>query len=110
MTNAPTIGDLIHRFGLEAPIRTDDGAGGAMVSFALVSEVWGSLTATGGGERAGADRLAATHSHVIAIRHRAGLTPAHRFALGSRRFAIQAIIDHDGRSRFLECRCSEVIT
>ena len=48
--STPTIGDLFHRFALEAPVRTSDGAGGASLTYALAAEVWGSLNATGGTE------------------------------------------------------------
>jgi SPP1 family predicted phage head-tail adaptor len=107
---SPAIGDLIHRFGLEAPVRTPDGAGGATLAWALVADVWGSLTATSGDERLNADRLSGRVTHTIAIRHRPGLTPDYRLTLGARRFTIHAILDRDGRHRFLECRCEEIVT
>lgn len=106
----PTIGDLVHRFSLEAPVRTPDGAGGALRSFALVSEVWGDLRALGGSERLGADRLEGRITHAIWLRYRDGLTPDFRLRLGNRIFEIRAIINHDGRQRFLECHCEEFVT
>lgn len=109
MSSQPTVGDLIHRFALEAPVRTDDGAGGATLTYALIAEVWGSLNAVGGSERPDADRLAARITHAIWLRHRDGLTPDHRLRLGTRRFEIRSILDHSGRQRFLECRCEEAI-
>lgn len=106
----PTIGDLMHRFALEAPVRTLDSTGGASIAYSLVAEVWGSLYANGGSERADDDRLAGRITHTIWLRHRPGLTPDHRFRLGTRCFEIRAILDHDGRQRHLECRCEELVT
>lgn len=106
----PTIGSLFHRFALEAPVRTPDGAGGATLTYALTSEVWGSLTATGGTKSAEAGRLAGTVTHTVWLRDGAGVTPAHRLRLGTRIFEIQAVLDHTGRQRFLECRCKETVT
>ena len=110
MNTQPAIGDLIHRFALEAPVRTPDGAGGATITWALAAEVWGSLNAMTGTERPDADRLGGCITHAIWLRHRDGLTPDHRLRLGTRRFEIRAILDHTGRQRFLECRCEEFIT
>lgn len=108
--STPTIGDLFHRFALEAPVRTSDGAGGASLTYALAAEVWGSLNATGGTESADADRLAGRITHTIWLRHRDGLTLDHRLRLGTRIFEIRTVLDHTGRQRFLECRCEETVT
>lgn len=110
MSTQPTIGDLIHRFALEAPIRATDGAGGATITWALIAEVWGSLNASAGSERPDADRLGGRITHTIWLRHRDGLTPDHRLRLGTRRFEIRSILDRSGRQRFLECHCEEFIT
>lgn len=106
----PTIGDLLHRFALEQPVRTPDGAGGAIRTFALTSQVWGDLRALSGGEHLDADRLGGRITHAIWIRYRDGLTPDDRLTLGPRIFEIRAIINHRGRPRFLECHCEEFIT
>ena len=106
----PTIGDLLHRFTLEAPVRAPDGAGGALRTFALVAEVWGDLRALGGQEHPDADRMAGRITHAIWLRYRDGLTPDDRLRLGTRIFEIRTILNHDGRQRFLECHCEEFVT
>ena len=106
----PTIGELIHRFQLLAPVRTPDGAGGATVTFALISEVWGDLRARAGAERLDADRLGGRVTHAIWLRYRDGLTPDCRLMLGTRRFEIRSVLNHNGRQRFLECHCEEFVT
>ena len=106
----PTIGDLAHRLALEVPVRSPDGAGGASLVYALAAEVWAEIRPLAGAERDDAGRLAGRVTHAIWIRHRDGLSPDHRFRLGSRCFEIRAILNHDGRNRFLECRCEEFVT
>lgn len=101
---------FIHRFALEAPVRTPEPSGGAEVTHALIAEVWGDLRTIDGSERLDEDRLVGTVTHRISIRYRDDLTPDHRFRLGPRRFEIIAILDRDGRRRYLECRCREIVT
>lgn len=107
-SDGPTISDLNHRLRIEAPIRTPDEAGGATVTWGLVGEVYADIRAISGSERLEDDRLAGAVTHAIWLRHRAELTTHHRLALGTRTFAIRAILDRDGRHRFVECRCEEM--
>ena len=103
----PRIGKLRHRLTLEAPWRTPDGGGGAAVAWEAVAEIWGAVETAGGGERVGAGRLSGETQPVITIRHREDVTPAMRFASGGRLFLIRAVLDPDGRRRFLKCLCEE---
>jgi SPP1 family predicted phage head-tail adaptor len=106
----PTLGDLRHRLALEAPIRTSDGSGGATRTFTAVADVWAAIRTLGGNESPDADRLGSRITHTVWIRYRDGLKPDQRFRLGARIFEIRSVIDHDGRRRFLECHCEEVVT
>ena len=106
----PNIGDLLHRFALEMPVRTPDGAGGASLAWGLVGEVWGELRSMSGSMHLDADRLGARISHAIWLRYRPGLTPDLRLRLGTRVFIVRSILDHDGRQRYLECHCEELVT
>jgi len=101
------IGRLRHRLTLEAAARTPDGGGGAAETWTTVAEVWGQIRPTGGSEAFDADALAGRISHEITLRYRDGVTPAMRFAHGSRRFEIAAVIDVDERRRWLKCLCVE---
>ncbi len=103
----PSIGDLTHRLRLEAPIRTSDETGGAALTWALIAEVYASIRSVSGSERLENDRLAGAITHAIWLRHRAELTTQHRLSYGTRIFEIRAILDRDGRHRFVECRCEE---
>lgn len=104
----PSIGDLTHRLRIEAPIRTPDDAGGVTLTWALIGEVYANIRSISGTERLEDDRLAGGVTHAIWLRHRAELTSHHRLLYGTRIFEIRAILDRDGRHRFVECRCEEV--
>jgi SPP1 family predicted phage head-tail adaptor len=99
------IGKLRHRLTIEQETRVADGGGGSVSAWAPVAEVWAAVEATGGGERVAADRLGGEVACRVTIRHRADLGPAMRFRRGAEVFAILAVLDRDGRRRFLDCHC-----
>jgi SPP1 family predicted phage head-tail adaptor len=101
------IGKLRHRLTLEAPWRVSDGGGGAATAWESVAECWGAIETAGGGETVQADRLSGERQPVITIRHREDVAPAMRFVSGYRLFHIRAVLDPDGRGRFLRCLCEE---
>lgn len=102
---SPRIGRLRHRLSIEQEQRTADGGGGAAVAWQEVAEVWGLVEATGGREEVGADRVTGTAQALIVIRHRGDVVPAMRFRRGGEAFHILAVLDKDGRGRFLSCLC-----
>ncbi|WP_020086400.1 phage head closure protein [Hyphomicrobium zavarzinii] len=102
-----SIGEMRHRLSLQAPVATADGGGGATRVWSLVAEVWGALKPASGTESFEADRMSARVSHEIWIRHRAGVVPEMRFALGTRIFEIRAVIDVGERHRFMRCLVEE---
>lgn len=106
MTTVP-IGEMRHRLKLEAPLASPDGGGGVTRTWSLVAEVWGAIRPVSGSESFEADGLRGRVSHEIWIRHRAGVVPEMRFALGARIFEIRAVIDSAGRHRFLRCLVEE---
>jgi SPP1 family predicted phage head-tail adaptor len=102
-----SIGELSTRIALQAPLRTEDGGGGASVAWSLVAEVWGAVRPVSGHEVVEADSVAGRVSHEIWIRHRAGVVPEMRFVLGQRTFEIRAVIESLERRRFLRCLVEE---
>jgi SPP1 family predicted phage head-tail adaptor len=102
-----TIGELSHRFALQAPARAADGGGGASVTWGLIAEVWGALRPVSGGEAGEADGVRGRLTHEIWIRHRDGVTPDMRLVLGARVIEIRAVIAHGWRHRFLRCQVEE---
>ena len=92
---------------LEAPSRTADGGGGAVLTWQLVSMVWAESVAMSGREAFEADGLAARAMHEIRLRHRADISTEMRFVMGSRVLDIRAVRDPDGRRCWLSCLCEE---
>jgi SPP1 family predicted phage head-tail adaptor len=101
------IGRLRHLLVIEAREETDDGAGGVAVAWTPIGQAWARLEPTSGREGVNADRETALRRWRITLRYRDDVSPAHRFAHGSRHFDIETIVDPNGRRRFLICDCNE---
>lgn len=93
------------RVTLEAPLRTPDGAGGALVSWVAGATVWAKVEMRDGGEAAVAERLEARAAIRVTIRYRGGVTSEMRVGWQGRAFNIRAVRDRDGRRRFLVLDC-----
>lgn len=101
------IADLRHRLVLEERVSVADGGGGATESWTELVTVWAAMYPKSGLEREAADRLGARAATDITIRYRSGVTTDMRFRLGTRHFNIRAVLDVDGRRRWLKCTCEE---
>ncbi|WOF73365.1 phage head closure protein [Parvibaculaceae bacterium PLY_AMNH_Bact1] len=101
------IADLRHRLVLEERMSVVDGGGGATDTWSEVATVWAALQQKSGREQEAADRSSARTSTEITIRYRADVTNDMRFRLGARHFNIHAVLDVDGRRRWLKCVCEE---
>ena len=101
------IGRLRHRVLLQAPAGAADGGGGTVAAWSDVATVWAAIAPLTGRERVQAEQVAARASHRVTIRWRAGVTAAMRLSMGARAFAIRAVLDPDGRRRWLELACEE---
>ena len=103
----PTIGALRHRLRLEAPQTSADGGGGGDETWSLVTEIWGEVIAASGQETFEADGLSGRISHEIAIRYRNDVAAKQRFVEDGRVYDIRAVLDREGRRRWLHCLCVE---
>ena len=83
--------DLNRRLSLEAPVDSDDGAGGVSVTYQAVTTLWAQVTPVSARGAVDADRLAATVTHRIAIRARDDVTTRHRFQAGGAIYRIVAL-------------------
>ncbi len=101
------IGNLRHRLTIEAPGETPDGIGGVTRTWTALAIVWGEIEPLAAGDAMLAGKRIGLLTHRIHVRHRADLTIAHRFRLGSRVYVIRAVRDAEARGRFLECLCAE---
>jgi SPP1 family predicted phage head-tail adaptor len=100
--SAPAIGDLRHELVLEEQVRAPTPGGGAALSWAAVATVWAAIRPLAGRETVHADRLEGEVRHEIWIRHREGVGPAMRLRSGARVLDITAVLDPDGRGRWLK--------
>ncbi len=71
--------------------------------------VWADIQALRGREYFTAQQTVAESNHEIKIRYRKGIKPAMRAIEGERVFDIQAVLDKDGRKRYLSLICKEVV-
>ncbi len=101
------IAALRHRLLLEQRTRVADGGGGATETWTSVATVWAAIAEKSGREREAADRAAPKVAMEVTIRHREGVNTDMRFRQGSRHFNIRAVLDKDGRRRWLTCTCEE---
>ncbi len=85
------IGDLNRRLVLQAPVETDDGAGGVTRSFETVTTLWAQVVPRAAGPDLAADSLGAALRYVIVIRARSDVTTRHRLQDGTRLYRIVAV-------------------
>lgn len=101
------IGPLRHRVAIERPQRSSADGGGATIEWIAVADVFVRIDAISGREIEVADGLAARATHKILMRYRDDVLPEMRIVVGSRRLDIRAVLDLDGRRRWLQCLCEE---
>ncbi len=100
------IGALDRRLVLQAPVETDDGAGGVTRSFDSVATLWGGVTPLTGRTDIAADSRGASLRVRIVMRFRDGVTTRHRIVDGTHVYTIVAVREITGR-RFLEIDAEE---
>jgi SPP1 family predicted phage head-tail adaptor len=99
-------GGLDRRLVLEAPVETDDGAGGVTRSFEMVATLWAQVTPVRARPNVAADSLAALVTHRIVVRLPRTITTLNRFRDGTRIFRVVAFRETADR-RFLEIDAEE---
>ena len=107
---AISIGALRERLTLQSPIRTDDGGGGATLTWATVAELWAAVRPISGDERLRHDAVTGRVTHEVWIRHRSDVVPAMRFTAGERILHIVAVLDPafgTSRGDRLQCLCEK---
>ncbi|HZT26085.1 MAG TPA: phage head closure protein [Pseudolabrys sp.] len=99
-------GELNRRLLLQAPVETDDGAGGVTRSYATVTALWAQVAPLPPRPDNTAQSLGASLRYRIVIRFRDDVTTRHRFRDGAhiyRTIAARASADR----RFLEIEAEE---
>lgn len=105
MTNM--IGPLRYRATLERPVRTDGEGGTAEITWSSVSGLFAQIVPVTGREIVTADGMAARVTHEVVVRAGMEITPQMRFRESLRVLEIRAVLDLDGRRRWLKCLCEE---
>jgi head-tail adaptor len=103
MTN---IGDLSRRLVLEAPAESDDGEGGVIRLYDVVTVLWGQVTPLAAGADITAGSLGAALRFRIVIRARDDITTQHRLLDGAHVYRVVAARPSADR-RFLEIDAEE---
>lgn len=105
--SANPIGSLRHRVGLQRPVRTVGPGGTATIEWQSMGSMFARIEPVNGREVALADGISARVTHRIIIRHRDGVAADMRFVEGGRVFEIRAVLDVEGRGRWVHCSCEE---
>ena len=99
-------GDLNRRLTLQAPVETDDGAGGVTRTYETVTTLWAQVAPLSARSNVAAGNLGAALGARIIIRARGDVTTRHQFVDGAhvyRVIAARESADH----RFLEIDAEE---
>ncbi len=93
---------------LEAPLRSDDGMGGHVVTWQALGQVWAEVLPGSGRELGGEDMLLASVPYRITLRAApqdapSRPVPGQRFRDGTRIFEILAVTERDPGGRYLRC-------
>lgn len=98
-------GRLNKRVAFERPQRTDDGGGGASVTWVREFTVWGALTPERGRERLQAGRLASEVAGVLKVRSSSqtrDVDETYRVIVDNVPYQVRAIANPDQRNAVLE--------
>lgn len=100
-------GDLRHRLILERPVFQSDGGGGTTRSWQLAATLWGAIAPQSPGQSVEAEQPGGQVNYRVTCRFRGDIKPGQRFRTGQQTLEIYAVVDPDGRKRWIECRCRE---
>lgn len=103
---------LNRKLVLEAPQKTEDGAGGYVEVWNALGTLWAQVTARTGRETAQSGTSVSAMSYKIVVRgapfgNAERPTPDQRFRDGARVFVIKAVADDDANGRYITCFATE---
>jgi SPP1 family predicted phage head-tail adaptor len=99
-------GDLNRRLVLEAPVESEDGAGGVTRHYDVVAALWAQVVPLSASSELIAANLGGRVRYRIIVRSRADITARHRFQDGARTYRVLAARQSADR-RFLEIEAEE---
>ena len=106
-TNVTSPGRLRQRLVAERPVFTGDGGGGTARSWEVAATLWGAVTPFSPSQNVDAEQPGGRISYRVTCRFRTDIRPGQRFRTGPQILDIYAVVDPDGRKRWIECRCRE---
>ena len=101
------IGTLRFRVILESPARIAEDGGAASYSWSSLGSMFARIKPIAGREIVAADGTSARVTHEVTLRHRDPIDATMRFIDGTRVLEIRAVLDMEGRRRWLRCLCEE---
>ena len=101
------VGGLRHRVTLQRPVRLPADGGTATISWTSAGSLFARIEPIGRREVTLADGIAARVTHKVLIRHREDIGADMRFTDGNRVLEIRAVLDIEGRRRWMQCLCEE---
>jgi SPP1 family predicted phage head-tail adaptor len=103
------IGSMRERVEIQSLATSRDELGSITETWSELATVWASVRSVSAREYYAARQVNAEVTHRVAIRYRSDVTPLMRLIWGSRTLEIVSALDKDGRERFLELLCTEVV-
>ena len=109
------IGGQREKLELQAPVRTDDGAGGAAIVFSTVTFIFGVITPSRSDDNVFADRIRQRDRSTIRIRYRNNISVKNRLFQNTsvageslvRTFTIVGVKNVNNRFRYLDLDVEE---
>jgi len=105
---APRLGALRHRVTIEAPTRTADEGGGAVIAWQAVASVWAEIQPKSGREVFESDQLGGRVTHDVRLRFRDDVTAKMRILNAGRLFDIRYVARVGMHGQWLICACEEM--
>jgi SPP1 family predicted phage head-tail adaptor len=102
------LGQLNQRATILAQTLTPDGGGGYSESWNMVAILWARLTPVSGRDRTSADHLQSRARHKLTLRRNTIVNAGQRVQIGTREFAIHAVLDPGPQSGFIALALEEL--
>lgn len=102
------LGTLNQRATIRAQTLTPDGGGGYTESWDVVATLWARLAPVSGTDRVAADHLESRARHKLTLRRNTVIAAGQRAEIGTRLFAIRAVLDPGPQSALVTLLCEEL--
>jgi SPP1 family predicted phage head-tail adaptor len=96
-----------HRFELQAPVETDDGAGGVNRTYTTLKTIWVAIEHFRRKADVSEDRIITEVTHKITMRYNPNLTRLHRLKQDNRIFTLKSIERQDELGFYQTLYCEE---